>query len=114
MKPSAWAFSSQPGRSGVLMRFIGGSGSLAPIDRHAIRRAAALGPVITAEEHNLASGFGSAVAEVIADEALGAKLVRIGVPDEYSLLGPPTHLYRHYGLDAEGVAAAVRLALARD
>ena len=72
----------------------------------------AQGVVITAEEHNVSAGFGSAVAEVMAEEGLGASLVRIGMPDEYSLLGPPTHLYRHYGLDAEGVAAAVRKALA--
>ena len=86
--------------------------SIAPIDKAAIRRAAkAHGVVITAEEHNLSSGFGSAVAEVIAEEGLGAKLLRIGMPDEYSLLGPPTHLYRHYGLDAEGVAAAVKRVL---
>jgi transketolase len=87
--------------------------SIAPIDREAIRRAAnAHGLVITAEEHNVTSGFGSAVAEVMAEEGLHARLVRIGVPDQYSLLGPPTHLYRHYGLDAEGVAASVRTALA--
>jgi transketolase len=33
------------------------------------------------------------------------------MPDQYSLLGSPTHLYRHYGLDGEGVAAKVREAL---
>ena len=62
----------------------------------------------------MSSGFGSAVAEVMAEEGLSARLVRIGVPDEYSLLGPPTHLYRHYGLDADGVAASVRKALDDD
>jgi transketolase len=87
--------------------------SIAPIDKAAIRRAAAQGLVISAEEHNVSSGFGSAVAEVIAEEGLGARLTRIGMPDQYSLLGPPTHLYRHYGLDAEGVAAAVRRALSK-
>jgi transketolase len=86
--------------------------SITPIDREAIRRAAAQGVVITAEEHNVSAGFGSAVAEVIAEERLPARLVRIGMPDQYSLLGPPTHLYRHYGLDADGVAAAVKKALA--
>ena len=86
--------------------------SIAPIDKAPIRRAAkAHGTVITAEEHNISSGFGSAVAEVIAEEGLAARLVRIGMPDQYSLLGPPTHLYRHYGLDAEGVAASVRKAI---
>jgi transketolase len=87
--------------------------SIVPIDREAIRRAARQGVVITAEEHNVSSGFGSAVAEVIAEEGLGARLLRIGMPDQYSLLGPPTHLYRHYGLDAEGVAGSVRKALKR-
>jgi transketolase len=87
--------------------------SIAPLDRDAIRRAASQGVVITAEEHNVSSGFGSAVAEVMAEEGLGARLLRIGMPDQYSLLGPPTHLYRHYGLDADGVAASVRKALAR-
>jgi len=87
--------------------------SIAPLDREAVRRAARQGIVITAEEHNVSSGFGSAVAEVIAEEALGARLVRIGMPDQYSLLGPPTHLYKHYRLDADGVAGAVHKALAR-
>jgi transketolase len=87
--------------------------SIAPIDREAIRRAAKAGVIFSAEEHNISSGFGSAVAEVIAEEGLGAKLVRIGMPDAYSLLGPPTHLYRHYGLDGEGVAARIRNCLGR-
>jgi transketolase len=87
--------------------------SIAPIDRDAIRRAGRQGVVFTAEEHNVSSGFGSAVAEVIAEEGLSARLVRIGMPDQYSLLGPPTHLYKHYGLDADGVAAVVRKALSK-
>ena len=88
--------------------------SLRPIDREPIRRAAkANGLVISAEEHNITSGFGSAVAEVIAEEGLTCRLHRIGMPDDYSLLGPPTHLYRHYGLDAEGVAARVLKALGK-
>lgn len=86
--------------------------SIAPIDRDAIRAAAALGPIITAEEHNVSSGFGSAVMEVVAEEGLGAKVLRVGMPDQYAILGPPTHLYRHYGLDGPGVASAVRKALA--
>lgn len=85
--------------------------SLEPLDRAAVRAAAARGPVLSAEEHNISAGFGSAIAEVIAEEGLAVKLTRIGMPDQYSILGPPTHLYRHYGLDAEGVAARVRAVL---
>jgi transketolase len=85
--------------------------SIRPIDREAIRNAAKAGVLITAEEANVTGGFGAAVAEVIAEEGLACRLVKVGMPDDYSVLGPPTHLYRHYGLDGEGVAAAVRKAL---
>ena len=57
------------------------------------------------------TGFGSAVAEVLATHGAGARLHRIGMPDQYSILGPPTHLYRHYGLDGEGVANSIRSTL---
>lgn len=83
--------------------------SIRPIDEAAVLAAARdHGVVFSAEEHNVTSGFGSAVAEVLATHGAGARLVRIGMPDQYSILGPPTHLYRHYGLDGEGVAAVVR------
>jgi len=86
--------------------------SIRPIDEAAVLAAARdHGTVFSAEEHNVTSGFGSAVAEVLAAHGAGARLVRIGMPDQYSILGPPTHLYRHYGLDGEGVAAVVRRAL---
>ena len=86
--------------------------SIRPLDHAPIRAAVKdHGVLLTAEEHNVTSGFGSAVAEVIAEEGLGCRLHRIGMPDAYSILGPPTHLYRHYGLDGDGVAARVRQAL---
>lgn len=86
--------------------------SIRPLDRDAVLAAAkAHGIVFTAEEHNVTGGFGAAVAEVLAEAGAGARLVRIGMPDAYSILGPPTHLYRHYGLDGEGVATTIRAAL---
>lgn len=88
--------------------------SIRPIDRDAILAAAKTQSVIfSAEEHNVTGGFGSAVAEVMAEAGTSARLVKIGMPDAYSLLGPPTHLYRHYGLDGEGVAKTVREQLGR-
>ncbi len=86
--------------------------SIRPIDEAPILAAAKTQSVVfTAEEHNVTSGFGSAVAEVLAAHGFGAQLVRIGMPDQYSILGPPTHLYRHYGLDGQGVAETVRTTL---
>jgi transketolase len=86
--------------------------SVRPIDEAAVLDAARdHGVIVSAEEHNVTSGFGSAVAEVLATHGAGARLTRVGMPDQFSILGPPTHLYRHYGLDGEGVAASVRRAL---
>jgi transketolase len=86
--------------------------SIRPIDESAILSAAHTNaPIFTAEEHNVTGGFGAAVSEVIAAAGIAAKVYRIGVPDEYSLLGPPTHLYRHYGLDGAGVAETVNSTL---
>ncbi len=88
--------------------------SIRPLDEAAVLKAANdHGIIFTAEEHNVTGGFGSAVAEVLAERGAGVPLVKIGMPDEYSILGPPTHLYAHYGLDGEGVAKRVRDALKR-
>ena len=60
--------------------------TIKPLDREAVIAAAKeTGFIITAEEHNIIGGLGSAVAEVLADEGLGVKLKRLGIPDEYSV-----------------------------
>lgn len=88
--------------------------TIKPIDRQAILIASAAGaPLITVEEHNTIGGLGAAVAEVLADKGSRSRLRRHGIPDAYSLIGPPTHLYRHYGLEADGIEAVVREELDR-
>ncbi len=67
---------------------------------------------MTVEEHNVLGGLGGAVAEVLADAGAGVRLHRHGIRDEYALIGPPTHLYAHYRLDAAGIAAEARAVLA--
>lgn len=85
-----------------------------PLDREAVLRAAGRSRILmTAEEHNILGGLGSAVAEVLADEGCGVKLVRHGIHDEYSLIAPPTHLYAHYKLDGAGIEEVARGALAK-
>jgi transketolase len=84
-----------------------------PIDRAAITAAARRSRLLlTVEEHNVLGGLGGAVAEVLADLGGGPRLIRHGIMDEYSLIAPPTHLYKHYRLDADGIAAVAREALA--
>jgi transketolase len=87
--------------------------TIKPLDRAAVMQAAKTSRMIlTVEEHNVLGGLGGAVAEVLAEEGGGARLVRHGIRDEFSLIAPPTHLYRHYKLDAKGVEETARSLLA--
>ncbi len=86
--------------------------TLKPIDRAAVLAAASDSTLLmTVEEHNVIGGLGGAVAEILADEGAGVRLVRHGIHDEYSLIAPPTHLYRHYRLDAAGIESVARESL---
>ncbi|MDH1145770.1 transketolase [Pseudomonas mosselii] len=88
--------------------------TIKPLDREAVLRAASQSELlITVEEHNVLGGLGGAVAEVLADVGHGTRLLRHGIYDEYSLIAPPTHLYKHYRLDAAGIEAVAREALAQ-
>jgi transketolase len=71
------------------------------------------GTVFVAEEHSTHGGVATIVADAIVDaEMKGVRLVRIGLPpDEYAIIGPPYHLYKHYGLDAAGLAERIRKVL---
>lgn len=87
--------------------------TIKPLDEQLVREVAGrTGIIVTAEEHNVHGGLGAAVAEVMAEQPGGARLVRHGIGDEFSLIGPPTHLYRHYRFDAAGLADVAREALA--
>ncbi|MFA6154746.1 transketolase family protein [Mesorhizobium sp.] len=86
--------------------------TIKPLDRDAVMAAARKSRIIlTVEEHTILGGLGGAVAEVMAEEGGGARLVRHGIKDEYSLIAPPTHLYRHYKLDAAGVESVAQSCL---
>ncbi len=82
-----------------------------PLDTEAILAAAARGPIVTAEEHALAGGFGSAVLECLADSGVVAHVARLGIPDRFIEHGARGRLLAAAGLDAAGMAAAVKRAL---
>ncbi|MBU4074035.1 MAG: 1-deoxy-D-xylulose-5-phosphate synthase [Proteobacteria bacterium] len=68
-----------------------------------------LGRVITVEENTLMGGFGSAVLELFAEAGIsGVAVRRLGIPDEFAQHATQKELRRLYGIDAEGIAAAVR------
>lgn len=82
--------------------------TIKPLDREAIVAAArAAGAVVTVEEHQQAGGFGSAIAEVLA-EACPVPIEFVGVKDRFGQSGEPAELLSHYGLDKAGIAAAIR------
>lgn len=62
--------------------------------------------VITAEDHNVIGGLGSAVAEVLS-ENYPCIMKRIGLQDTYAESGKPDELYKKYGLNAESIAEEV-------
>lgn len=82
---------------------------LKPMDTERIvAEAQRTGRILTIEEHNVVGGLGTAVAEAIALGGVSARIDRLGLNDEYAVVAPPTHLYRHYGFTADNVVARVR------
>lgn len=80
-----------------------------PIDAEVIREiAAAHEMIVTCEEHNLSGGFGSAVAEVLADMPSHARLMRIGMHDQYStLVGNQKYLRDQFGMSGKKIASKI-------
>ncbi|HVO30046.1 MAG TPA: 1-deoxy-D-xylulose-5-phosphate synthase [bacterium] len=81
-----------------------------PLDVELLSRLAACpGGLVTVEENALLGGFGSAVLEMCAERnQFPAQFVRMGLPDEFVHHGSPSKLKAELGLDATGIAAAVR------
>ncbi|MFQ5941001.1 MAG: transketolase family protein [Nitrososphaerales archaeon] len=78
-----------------------------PIDKDAILKAAKdTGAIVTAEEHNIYGGLGSAVAEVVA-EKYPTYMRRIGVKDTFGESGEHEELLLKYGLKANDIARTV-------
>jgi transketolase len=63
--------------------------------------------VVTLENHLVAGGLGSMVAEALAEAGSGKRLVRLGLRDTYAHGGSRPYLMRHYGLDALALVRAV-------
>lgn len=87
--------------------------TIKPIDQELIIKAAEeTGAVITAEEHNIIGGLGSAVAEVLS-ENMPVLLKRIGVEDTFGESGKPAELLEKYGLTHDKIFKTAIEMLAR-
>ncbi|SHE70049.1 transketolase family protein [Clostridium fallax] len=85
--------------------------TLKPIDSKIIEDAAKeTGVIVTAEEHSIIGGLGSAVCEVVS-ETCPVPVLRIGVKDTFGESGKPDQLLKAYGLTAEDIVKTVKKGL---
>ena len=87
--------------------------TIKPLDKEAVIKAAKkTACIVTAEEHTIIGGLGSAVAEVVAEEC-PVPVVRVGVNDEFGKSGPAVELLHLYGLDAENIVNKAKIAISK-
>ena len=87
--------------------------TIKPIDADAVIKAASeTGALVTAENHNVIGGLGSAVAEVLAEQR-PTPLERVGVKDHFGQVGKAPYLMGVFGITAADIAKAARKAIAR-
>ena len=86
--------------------------TIKPLDRDLVVECARqTGAIVTAEEHTVNGGLGSAVAEVLAEEC-PTPMQRVGVQDQFGRSGKPAELMAYYHLTAQDIADAARKAIA--
>jgi transketolase len=89
--------------------------TIKPIDEAAIIRAIQdTRRIVTFEDHNVIGGLGTAVADVIAVSGKGCAFKKVGLPDEFAIVGYPEDIQSYYKLDTDGVVATVREVMGRD
>jgi transketolase len=85
--------------------------TIKPLDKELICKCAKeTGVIVTAEEHSVIGGLGSAVAEAVT-ECCPVPVVKIGVNDEYGHSGPAVDLLKEFGLCADNIVAKVKEAV---
>ncbi len=85
--------------------------TIKPIDSELLTTyAKKTGNVVTVEEHSTIGGLGSAVAEVLCENA-PCKLTRVGIDDKFGVSGPSNDVLAYFGLTAEGIAEKVEKAV---
>lgn len=85
--------------------------TIKPLDKEIICKAAKeTGVIVTAEEHSVIGGLGSAVAETVT-ECCPVPVVKVGVNDVFGHSGPAVQLLKEFGLSAENIAEKAKYAL---
>lgn len=84
-----------------------------PVDKEAVIEAAQkTGAIVTAENHNIINGLGSAVAEVLCENAC-VPLERVGVRDRFGEVGDVEYLKKTFGMTADDIVKSAKKAVSR-
>jgi transketolase len=95
---------------GISVRLLSMS-SLKPLDEEAIRNAASeTGCIVTAENHNILGGLGSAVAEVVTG-CVPVPVIRVGIRDRFGQVGPLDWLAEQFQMASRHIVEAVYKAI---
>lgn len=86
--------------------------TIKPLDEEAVREAAGIGAIVTVEEHQQKGGFGSAVAEYLA-QTKPTKQEFVGVKDVFGQSGTPAELIEHYEMGVSHIMSAAERAIKR-
>jgi len=87
--------------------------TIKPLDAKAVVGAAAsAGAIVTAEEHSVIGGLGSAVAEAVV-ERCPVPVEMVAIRDKFGQSGEPDELLKKYGLTAEEICKAAKRAIGR-
>jgi transketolase len=107
--PNALAAASILRKTGIKCRVLSFH-TVKPLDEATIVKAGKeTKGIITVEEHFLNCGFGSAVAEILADRGLNILFARIGIPDEFPEgVGSQEYFLKRYRLTTEGIVRTVK------
>ncbi len=85
--------------------------TIKPLDKEIVTAAAReTGAIVTAEEHNIIGGLGSAVAEAVC-EVCPVPVMRVGVEDKFGASGPAVEMLKIYGLTADHIVEKAKEAV---
>lgn len=85
--------------------------TIKPIDKELLIKAAKeTGAIVTAEEHSVIGGLGSAVSEVVSEE-YPVPVLKVGIKDVFGESGKPAELLAKYGLTSKDIVEKVKKAI---
>ena len=80
-----------------------------PLDTEMLEEIAASHPILVSiEDHAIAGGAGSAVAEYLMSQQHSAKLLKIGLPDQFIMQGTQEEMYAELEMDTAGICHQVK------